>query len=131
MQLGRRLVDRLWRLSGQIMRRLGVSDGEGALFARGGLGDPLAGLGAHFGFRPTRAAVTAAAALAVGLVLVLAVRARLFLEQRLPVGDRDLIIVGVDFGEGEKTVAIAAVVDEGGLERGLHAGHLGEIDIAA
>jgi len=37
----------------------------------------------------------------------------------------------MDFVEGQEAVAVAAVVDEGGLERGLHACDLGEIDVAA
>ena len=75
--------------------------------------------------------MAAAAALAVRLVLVFALRARFLLEQRLPVGDGDLIIVGVDFGKGEEAVAVAAVIDERRLERGLHARHLGQINVAA
>src|SRR6185437_475916 len=58
---------------------------------------------------------TTAAALFV-LVLGLALVARFLFEQGLPVGDRDLIIVGVDFRKGQKSVAIAAVIDEGRLE---------------
>src|SRR6185312_5687330 len=52
-------------------------------------------------------------------------------KQRFAVGDRDLVIVGVDFGEGEEAVAVAAVFDEGRLQRGLYAGDLGEVDVAA
>ncbi len=37
----------------------------------------------------------------------------------------------MDFAEGEEAVAIAAVVDEGGLQRRLDARDLGEIDVAA
>ena len=86
---------------------------------------------AHLGFRRARAAVAAAAALAARLLVLVAMRARLLFEQRLPVGDRDLVIVGVDFGKGEEAVAVAAVFDEGGLQRRLHARHFGEIDVAA
>jgi len=57
-------------------------------------------------------AVTAAAAssptlgLGVGIALV-----ALFLgDQRLPVSDRDLVIVRVNFREREKTVAVAAII---------------------
>ena len=53
------------------------------------------------------------------------------LDQRLTVGDRDLIIVGMDFAEGQEAVAVAAIFDEGRLQRRLYAGDLGEIDIAA
>jgi hypothetical protein len=52
-------------------------------------------------------------------------------DQRLTVGDRNLIIVRVDFAEGEKAVAVAAVLDEGGLQRRFYARDLGEIDVAA
>ena len=37
----------------------------------------------------------------------------------------------MDFGEGEEAVAVAAVVDEGRLERRLDARDLGEIDVAS
>ena len=50
--------------------------------------------------------------------------------ERLPVRDRDLVVVGVDFVEGQEAVAIAAIVDERRLERGLHAHDLGEIDVS-
>ena len=83
----------------------------------------------------TRLAVTAATAAAAAgtllLFLLLGVRGGFFLEQRLTIRDRDLIIVGVDFGEGEKAVPVAAVVDEGGLQGRFDPGDLGEIDIAA
>ena len=52
----------------------------------------------------------------VGLGLGRALRALVLGDQRLPVGDRNLIVVGMDFAEGKKAVAIAAVVDEGGLQ---------------
>jgi len=72
-----------------------------------------------------------AAAFAARLFFVFAMRTRLFFEQGLPIGDGDLIIIRVDFRKSEKTVAIAAVVDEGGLERRLHPRDFGEINIAA
>jgi hypothetical protein len=37
----------------------------------------------------------------------------------------------MNFAEGEKAVAVPAVVDEGGLQRRLDARHLGQIDVAA
>jgi hypothetical protein len=40
-------------------------------------------------------------------------------DQRLSVGDRDLIIVGMDFAKGQESVAVAAIFDEGRLQRGL------------
>ena len=51
-------------------------------------------------------------------------------DQPLPVGDRDLVIVGMDFAKGEETVAAAAILDESRLEGGLHPHHFGEIDVA-
>ena len=56
---------------------------------------------------------------------------RFFIDQGLPVSDRDLVVIWMDFIEGQEAVAIAAVVNEGGLERGLHPGDFSEIDIAA
>ncbi|WP_312015748.1 hypothetical protein [Bradyrhizobium liaoningense] len=75
----------------------------------------------------TAAAVGAVLALFLGLAMGLF----LGLDQRLPVGDRDLVIVGMDFAEGEEAVAVAAIFNKGGLERRLHPGDLGEVDIPA
>jgi hypothetical protein len=38
------------------------------------------------------------------------------LDQRLAIGDRNLIIIRVDFAEGEEAVAVAAIFDEGCLQ---------------
>ena len=73
----------------------------------------------------------AAAAAFTPLIVILVMAARLLFEQRLPVGDGDLVIVGMDFREGEKAVPVAAVIDKGGLQRRLYARDLGEVDIAA
>ncbi len=51
-------------------------------------------------------------------------------ERRLTIGDRDAVIVGMDFAEGQEAVAIAAIFDERRLQRRLDARHLGEIDVA-
>src|SRR5690606_12320561 len=51
-------------------------------------------------------------------------------EERLPVGDRDLVVIGVNFGEGEETVAVSAIFHERGLQGGLHPGDPGEIDVS-
>ncbi|HEY6834537.1 MAG TPA: hypothetical protein VI251_18850 [Pseudolabrys sp.] len=67
----------------------------------------------------------------LGLFLGLAVGAFVGLDQRLPVGDRDLIIIRVNFAEGQEAMAVSAIFDKGRLQRRLHAGNLGEIDIAA
>jgi hypothetical protein len=53
--------------------------------------------------------------LALAVVFGFALSGRLFREKPLAIGNRDLIIVGVNLIEGEKTVSIAAVLDEGGL----------------
>jgi hypothetical protein len=66
-----------------------------------------------------------------GFFLGLAMRAFVGFDQGLTVGDRNLVIVGMNFAEGQEAVAIAAIFDEGGLQRRLYAGDLGEIDIAA
>ncbi len=68
---------------------------------------------------------------AVGLRFGVAVGALFLVDQGLPVGDRDLVVIGVDFAEGQEAMAVAAIVDEGGLERRLDPGYLGEIDITA
>ena len=80
-----------------------------------------------------RIAVARAAAVGAvfGLFFSFAVGAFVRLDQRLAIGDRDLIIVRMDFAEGQKAVAVAAIFDEGGLQRRLYARHLGEIDISA
>ena len=49
------------------------------------------------------------------LFLGLAMGALVGLDQGLTVGDRDLVIVGMDFAEGEEAVAVAAIFDEGRL----------------
>ena len=75
---------------------------------------PAPAAGAPFGFR-----------------LGVAVGALFLVDQRLPVGDRDLVVVGMDFGEGEEAMAVAAVIDEGRLQRRLDPRNLGQIDVAA
>jgi hypothetical protein len=65
------------------------------------------------------------------LLLRLAVGALVGLDQRLTVGDRNLIIVGMNFAESEEAVAVAAILDKGGLQRRFDARDLGEVDIAA
>ena len=74
---------------------------------------------------------SAASAARFGFGLGVAMGALFLVDQRLPIGDGDLIVVGMDFAEGEEAVAVPAVADEGGLERGLHARDLGEIDVPA
>ena len=52
----------------------------------------------------------------IGLIFGRALGAAFFVDQRLPVSDRDLIVVGVNFAEGEEAVTVAAVIDERGLQ---------------
>ena len=61
-------------------------------------------------------ALAAAAGTVVGLFFGLAMGAFVGLDQRQTVGDRDLVVIGVDFAEGEEAVAVAAIFDEGGLQ---------------
>ena len=51
-------------------------------------------------------------------------------QQRLTVGDRDLVVVGMDFTEGEETVTVPAVFDEGSLKGRFDAGYASEIDVS-
>ncbi|WP_433995645.1 hypothetical protein [Bradyrhizobium tropiciagri] len=85
-------------------------------------------MAAAAGVAVARAAAVAAVFL---LFLGLAMGALFGLDQRLTVGDRDLVIIGMDFAEGEEAVPVAAILDEGGLQRRLYARHLGEVDITA
>lgn len=64
-----------------------------------------------------RVAMTRALAVGavVGLFLSFAMGAFIRLDQRLTVGDRDLVVVRMNFAESEKAVAVATVFDEGGL----------------
>jgi hypothetical protein len=77
--------------------------------------------------------LTAFAPLGAGIGFALGPRFLLdfLVDERLPVGERDLVIVGMDFAEGEEAVAIAAIFDEGCLQGRLNARHLGEVDVAA
>src|SRR3954454_23514611 len=56
-----------------------------------------------FGSAAAISAAPAPSAAIVGVGFRGAMRALLFLDQRLPVGDGDLIIIGMNFAEGEKT----------------------------
>ena len=53
-----------------------------------------------------------------------------FGQQGFPVFLRDLVVIRVDFAEGQEPVAIAAEIDEGRLQRRFDAGYLGEVDVA-
>ncbi len=45
------------------------------------------------------------------------------------VADRDPVVIGMNFGEGQKGVTVAAVLDESGLKRRFDPRHLGQIDV--
>jgi hypothetical protein len=79
----------------------------------------------------TAMARAAAVRAVLTLFLGLAVSALVGLDQRLTIGDRDLVVVGMNFAEGEEAVPVAAIFNEGGLQRRLYSGDLGEIDVAA
>jgi hypothetical protein len=57
-------------------------------------------------------------------------KSALFLQQRFAVSQRDLVIIGVNFGKGQKPMPIAAVIDKGRLKRGFDPRHFGQIDIS-
>ena len=65
------------------------------------------------------------------LVVVVLVLGFLLADQRFAIGDGDLVVVGVDFGEGEEAVAVAAILDERRLQRRLNTRYLGKVDVAA
>ena len=66
---------------------------------------------------------------AVFLFLLAASLLGLLLDQALPVGNGDLIVVRMDFAEGEEAVPVAAILDERGLQAWLYPHHLGEVDV--
>jgi hypothetical protein len=82
---------------------------------------------------PARIAVprAAAAGAVLGFFLGFAMRALIGLDQGLTVGNRNLIVVRMDFTEGQKSVTVSAVFNECGLQRRLYASDLGKVDVAA
>jgi hypothetical protein len=79
----------------------------------------------------TTATLGAALGACVGFRISLGLGRGLLVDQRLPIGHGDLVVVGVDFVKGEEAVAVAAVFDECGLQRRLNARHLGKVYAAA
>ncbi len=67
----------------------------------------------------------------VGLFFGFAMGAFFGLDEGLTVRDRNLVVVGMDFAEGEESVAIAAIFDEGRLQGRLYPRDLGKVDVAA
>ena len=77
--------------------------------------DPFA-MAAAAGVAVARTAAVTAGGAVLAFFLGLAMGAFVGFDQRLTVGDRDLVIVGMDFAEGEEAVAVAAIFDEGRLQ---------------
>jgi hypothetical protein len=112
-----------------------------ALLRRGDLHQVGAGVLDDLALHPLATAAAALVAVArtaatvagtiFGFFLGLAMGAFVGLDQRLAVGNRNLIIVGMDFAEGQEAMAITAILDEGRLQRRLDPCDLGEVDIAA
>jgi hypothetical protein len=59
---------------------------------------------------------TAAAGTVFGFFFGFAMGAFVGFDQRLTVGDRNLIVIGMDFAEGQKAVTVATIFNEGGLQ---------------
>ena len=112
-----------------------------ALLRRGDLHQVRAGVLHDLALHPLTTAAAALVAVArtaatargtiLGLFLGFAMGAFVGLDQRLTVGDRNLIVVRMDFTEGQEAMAVAAIFDEGCLQRRLHPRDLGEVDVAA
>ncbi|GAA10146.1 hypothetical protein ATPR_3150 [Acetobacter tropicalis NBRC 101654] len=51
-------------------------------------------------------------------------------EQLFTVGNRNLVVVRVDFAKGQKTMAVAAIFNKGGLKAGLYANNAGKVDVS-
>ena len=67
----------------------------------------------------------------IGLALGTCFFLDLLVDERLPVRERYLVVVGMDFAEGEEAVAVAAILDERRLQGRLYPRDLGEVDVAA
>ncbi len=72
-----------------------------------------------------------AAVQGLGLGLGLGLRCLLFRQQFFAVGDRNLIIIGMDFAERQEPVAVTAVIDKRRLQGRFDPGYLGKIDVAS
>jgi hypothetical protein len=91
------------------------------------LDDVTVAVAARAAMAMTAASAGAIVGFHIGSTLVV-----LFLrDQRLPVGNRNLIVVRVDFRKRQEAMAIAAVVDESRLQGRFNARDFGEIDITA
>ena len=80
---------------------------------------------------PAPAAIAVAALVGVAVLIVLGFGSLGFgAQQRLTVGHRYLVVVGMDFAERQETVAVAAILDKGGLQRWFDARHTRQIDVS-
>ena len=71
-------------------------------------------IAAAAGVAMARSAAVMAAVLV--LFLRLAMCALIGFDQRQTVGDRNLVVIRMDFAEGEEAMTVAAIFDEGGLQ---------------
>jgi hypothetical protein len=133
-RLDRRLVDALHRGGALLVAHVDVALGLDDLHPVDVVADLArldriarrGGFGARLAARPRPA-------LPAGLLLLLVLlrgHGGFLGEQRLPVRDGDLVVVGVDLREGEEAVPVPAVVHEGRLERRLYPRDLREVDVA-
>jgi hypothetical protein len=51
-------------------------------------------------------------------------------QKSLAIGNRDLVIVRVDFGKRQEPLTVSTILYERGLQRWLHARDFGEIDVS-
>ena len=58
------------------------------------------------------------------IVRGIALRALFLGNERLPIGDRDLVVIRMDLAKRQEAVPMISVIDECGLQRGLDAGNL-------
>ena len=77
----------------------------------------------RFGATGGSGSLSAAARNAVDFIRGCALGGLFLGDQSLPIGNRDLVVVRMNFAKGEKTVAVAAVIDKSGLQRRLDARH--------
>ena len=81
-----------------------------------------------------RARPRAAAAACLGFIVFGGHRfciGALFFQQRFTVGDRDLIIIRVDFREGQEPVAVSAIVNKCRLKRRFDPCYFCQINVAS
>src|SRR5215475_2778105 len=101
-----------------------------------GLGGVLTDRLANHGFRTTFGGLALRrlppdAGAAIGLGFRVTVGALLLVDQRLSIGDGNLVVVRMDFAECQETMAVAAVVDERRLQRRLDPRYLSKVDVAS